>query len=132
MTKKQAPTFSQLSYIVTGILAAHVQHGDELSQRRIEKAVSAAKTAAEAIEGIIGEYAYDEELSIKEDPFKHYPWSGKYERYTDLANYLKAQGVTSNRRISEILHECLEFGYLTRDTLTGKYKHKELFSDSHR
>ena len=42
MTKKQAPTFSQLSYIVTGILAAHVQRGDELSQTVIEKAVFAA------------------------------------------------------------------------------------------
>ena len=39
MNKKQAPTFSQLSYIVTGILAAHVQRGDELSQTVIEKAV---------------------------------------------------------------------------------------------
>ena len=53
MNKKQAPTFSQLSYIVTGILAAHVQRGDELSQTVIEKAVFAAKTAAEAIEDIV-------------------------------------------------------------------------------
>ena len=125
MTKKQAPTFSQLSYIVTGILAAHVQRGDELSQTVIEKAVFAAKTAAEAIEDIVNEYADDEDGSIKEDPFKDYPWSDKEERYTDLANHLKAQGVTSNRRISEIFHDSLEKGYLVKNALTGKYKHSE-------
>lgn len=125
MTKKQAPTFSQLSYIVTGILAAHVQRGDELSQTVIEKAVFAAKTAAEAIEDIVNEYADDEDGSIKEDPFKDYPWSDKEERYTDLANHLRAQGVTSNRRISEIFHDSLEKGYLVKNSLTGKYKHSE-------
>ena len=125
MTKKQAPTFSQLSYIVTGILAAHVQRGDELSQTVIEKAVFAAKTAAEAIEDIVNEYTDDEDESIKTDPFKDYHWSDKEERYTDLANHLKAKGVTSNRRISEIFHESLEKGYLMKNSLTGKYKHSE-------
>ena len=125
MTKKQAPTFSQLSYIVTGILAAHVQRGDELSQTVIEKAVFAAKTAAEAIEDIVNEYTDDEDEGIKTDPFKDYPWSDKEERYTDLANHLRAQGVTSNRRISEIFHESLEKGYLMKNSLTGKYKHSE-------
>ena len=125
MTKKQAPTFSQLSYIVTGILAAHVQRGDELSQTVIEKAVFAAKTAAEAIEDIVNEYTDDEDGSIKADPFKDYPWSDKEERYTDLANHLRAQGVTSNRRISEIFHDSLEKGYLVKNSLTGKYKHSE-------
>lgn len=125
MTKKQAPTFSQLSYIVTGILAAHVQRGDELSQAVIEKAVFAAKTAAEAIEDIVNEYADDEDDNIKEDPFKDYPWGDKEERYTDLANHLRAQGVTSNRRISEIFRESLEKGYLAKNSLTGKYKHSE-------
>ena len=125
MTKKQAPTFSQLSYIVTGILAAHVQRGDELSQTVIEKAVFAAKTAAEAIEDIVNEYTDDEDGSVKEDPFKDYPWSDKEERYTDLANHLRAQGVTSNRRISEIFHDSLENGYLMKNSLTGKYKHAE-------
>jgi hypothetical protein len=125
MNKKQAPTFSQLSYIVTGILAAHVQRGDELSQAVIEKAVFAAKTAAEAIEDIVNEYADDEDDSIKEDPFKDYPWSDKEERYTDLANHLRAQGVTSNRRISDIFHDSLEKGYLMKNSLTGKYKHSE-------
>ena len=125
MNKKQTPTFSQLSYIVTGILAAHVQRGDELSQTVIEKAVFAAKTAAEAIEDIVNEYTDDEDGSIKEDPFKDYPWSDKEERYTDLANHLRAQGVTSNRRISEIFHDSLEKGYLVKNSLTGKYKHSE-------
>ena len=125
MTKKQAPTFSQLSYIVTGILAAHVQRGDELSHTVIEKAVFAAKTAAEAIEDIVNEYTDDEDESIKTAPFKDYPWSDKEERYTDLANHLRAQGVTSNRRISEIFHESLEKGYLVKNSLTGKYKHSE-------
>ena len=126
MNKKQAPTFSQLSYIVTGILAAHVQRGDELSQTVIEKAVFAAKTAAESIEDIVNEYTDDEDESIKTDPFKDYPWSDKEERYTDLANHLRAQGVTSNRRISEIFHDSLENGYLVKNSLTGKYKHSEL------
>ena len=125
MNKKQAPTFSQLSYIVTGILAAHVQRGDELSQTVIEKAVFAAKTAAESIEDIVNEYTDDEDESIKTDPFKDYPWSDKEERYTDLANHLRAQGVTSNRRISEIFHDSLEKCYLMKNSLTGKYKHSE-------
>ena len=125
MNKKQAPTFSQLSYIVTGILAAHVQRGDELSQTVIKKAVFAAKTAAEAIEDIVNEYTDDEDSSIKTDPFNDYPWSDKEERYTDLANHLRAQGVTSNRRISEIFHDSLENGYLVKNSLTGKYKHSE-------
>ena len=125
MTKKQAPTFSQLSYIVTGILAAHVQRGDELSQTVIEKAVFAAKTAAEAIEDIVNEGKDDSEEELK-DVFKEYPWTDKPERYTNLANWLKDQGVTSNRRISEIFHEQLEAGFLKKDALSGKYIHNAI------
>ena len=125
MTKKQTPTFSQLSYIVTGILAAHVQRGDELSQEVIEKAVFAAKTAAEAIEDIVSEGKDDSEEELK-DVFKEYPWTDKPERYTNLANWLKDQGVTSNRRISEIFHEQLEAGFLKKDALSGKYIHNAI------
>jgi len=125
MTKKQTPTFSQLSYIVTGILAAHVQRGDELSQTVIEKAVFAAKTAAEAIEDIVSEGKDDSEEELK-DVFKEYPWTDKPERYTNLANWLKDQGVTSNRRISEIFHEQLEAGFLKKDALSGKYIHNAI------
>ena len=125
MNKKQAPTFSQLSYIVTGILAAHVQRGDELSQTVIEKAVFAAKTAAEAIEDIVNEGKDDSEEELK-DVFKEYPWTDKPERYTNLANWLKDQGVTSNRRISEIFHEQLEAGFLKKDALSGKYIHNAI------
>ena len=125
MTKKQAPTFSQLSYIVTGILAAHVQRGDELSQTVIEKAVFTAKTAAEAIEDIVSEGKDDSEEELK-DVFKEYPWTDKPERYTNLANWLKDQGVTSNRRISEIFHEQLEAGFLKKDALSGKYIHNAI------
>ena len=125
MTKKQAPTFSQLSYIVTGILAAHVQRGDELSKAVIEKAVFAAKTAAEAIEDIVSEGKDDSEEELK-DVFKEYPWTDKPERYTNLANWLKDQGVTSNRRISEIFHEQLEAGFLKKDALSGKYIHNAI------
>ncbi len=125
MTKKQTPTFSQLSYIVTGILAAHVQRGDELSQAVIEKAVFAAKTAAEAIEDIVSEGKDDSEEELK-DVFKEYPWTDKPERYTNLANWLKNQGVTSNRRISEIFHEQLEAGFLKKDALSGKYIHNAI------
>lgn len=125
MNKKQAPTFSQLSYIVTGILAAHVQRGDELSQTVIEKAVFAAKTAAEAIEDIVSEGKDDSEEELK-DVFKEYPWTDKPERYTNLANWLKDQGVTSNRRISEIFHEQLEAGFLKKDALSGKYIHNAI------
>lgn len=125
MTKKQAPTFSQLSYIVTGILAAHVQRGDELSQTVIEKAVFAAKTAAEAIEDIVSDGKDDSEEELK-DVFKEYPWTDKPERYTNLANWLNDQGVTSNRRISEIFHEQLEAGFLKKDALSGKYIHNAI------
>ena len=125
MTKKQAPTFSQLSYIVTGILAAHVQRGDELYQTVIEKAVFAAKTAAEAIEDIVSEGKDDSKEELN-DVFKEYPWTDKPERYTNLANWLKDQGVTSNRRISEIFHEQLEAGFLKKDALSGKYIHNAI------
>ena len=125
MSKKQTPTFSQISYIVTGILAAHVQRGDELSQTVIEKAVFAAKTAAEAIEDIVNEGKDDSEEELK-DVFKEYPWTDKPERYTNLANWLKDQGVTSNRRISEIFHEQLEAGFLKKDALSGKYIHNAI------
>ena len=128
MTKKQAPTFSQLSYIVTGILAAHVQRGDELSQTVIEKAVFATKTAAEAIEDIVNEYTDDEDESIKEDPFKDYPWSDKEERYTDLANHLRAQGVTSNRRKADLINKALDVGIIYKDGTKErpKYHYKGL------
>lgn len=119
--KKQTATFSQVSYIVTGILSAHTQRGDELTDEVIEKAVRAAKTASEAISDIVNDS--DTEPQPISDPFMGYPWSGKPERYTDLANYLKQQGVSSNRRKSEIIRECLERGYLLKDPLTAKYIH---------
>ena len=125
MSKKQTPTFSQISYIVTGILAAHVQHGDELTNEVIQKAVSAAKTASEAIEDIINETT-DGSAEDATDVFKEYPWTDKPERYTNLANWLKDQGVTSNRRISEIFHEQLEAGFLKKDALSGKYIHNAI------
>jgi hypothetical protein len=125
MSKKQTPTFSQISYIVTGILAAHVQHGDELTNEVIQKAVSAAKTASEAIEDIINETT-DGSAEDATDVFKEYPWTDKPERYTNLANWLKDQGVTSNRRISEIFHEQIEAGYLKKDALSGKYIHSAI------
>jgi hypothetical protein len=125
MSKKQTPTFSQISYIVTGILAAHVQHGDELTNEVIQKAVFAAKTASEAIEDIINETA-DGSADDATDVFKEYPWTDKPERYTNLANWLKDQGVTSNRRISEIFHEQIEAGYLKKDALSGKYIHSAI------
>ena len=121
--KKQTATFSQVSYIVTGILSAHTQRGDELTDEVIEKAVRAAKTASEAISEIVSDG--DTDSQPISDPFKDYPWSDKEERYTDLANHLRAQGVTSNRRISEIFHDSLEKGYLVKNSLTGKYKHSE-------
>lgn len=122
MTKKQTPTFSQVSYIVTGILAAHTERGDELTDAVIEKAVRAAKTASEAITDIVNEYAADDEPSDIGNPFAEYPWCGKQERYTDLANYLKQQGVTSNRHISKLFRYSLEKGHIIKDALTGKYK----------
>jgi hypothetical protein len=125
MSKKQTPTFSQISYIVTGILAAHVQHGDELTNEVIQKSVSAAKTASEAIEDIINETT-DGSAEDATDVFKEYHWTDKPERYTNLANWLKDQGVTSNRRISEIFHEQIEAGYLKKDALSGKYIHSAI------
>lgn len=117
--KKQTPTFSQLSYIVTGILAAHVQRGDELSQSVIEKAVFAAKTASDAITDIVNEGS--DETADYPNPFAEYPWSDKPERYTDLANFLKQQGVSSNRRIGQIFRESLEAGWIEKEPLSGKY-----------
>ena len=122
MTKKQTPTFSQVSYIVTGILAAHTERGDELTDALIEKAVRAAKTASEAITDIVNEYAATDEPSDLGDPFAEYHWTDQTARYTDLADHLKQRGVTSNRRISELFRYSLEKGYIVKDTLTGKYR----------
>ena len=125
MSKKQAPTFSQLTYIVTGILSAHTQRGDELTHETVKKAVTAARIAYEDIEDIINEYNddHEEEEELPKDVFADYPWDGTPQRYTDIANWLRGKGVTSNRRISMLLTKACEDGYLMKDDLSGKYIH---------
>lgn len=85
----------------------------------IEKAVFAAKTASDAITDIVNEGS--DETADYPNPFAEYSWSDKPERYTDLANFLKQQGVSSNRRIGQIFRESLEAGWIEKEPLSGKY-----------
>ena len=126
MSKKQAPTFSQLSYIVTGILAAHVQRGDELSQTVIEKAVFAAKTAAEAIEDIVNEYTDDDEQEEEKpfiDEFAKFPWGNTAHTYTELEKWYQQNVKRSKRAFGKSYHVAILNGHLIKDEKTGKYTH---------
>ena len=127
MKKKPKATTSQYSYMVTGLLSAKVQQCGTITQDDVKEAVTTAKLAYELIAELIGE---DEEKPSEPklpEPmpnyFADYPdKSGKPVTWTELANWLKSQGVTSNRKISKIFKESVEKDYLSRDEITHKYQ----------
>lgn len=129
---KQKPTTSQYSYMVTGLLTAKIQRNGVITQDDVKEAVETAKMAYDMIaEAIVDE---DEEASqqildrleragYSEIPnyFEDYEWKKGVATWTELAAWLKNNGVTSNRRISNIFKVSIERGYIRRDENTHKY-----------
>lgn len=128
MKKKHNPTTSQYSYMVTGLLSAKVQRNGTITQEDVKAAVETAKMAYDLISEIIGEVE-DEETKPKKpkekEPmpnyFENYEWKDGKATWSELNAYLKKQGISSNRRISNIFKESIEKGYIRRDDNTRQY-----------
>lgn len=129
---KQKPTTSQYSYMVTGLLTAKIQRNGVITQDDVKEAVETAKMAydmiAEAIveeEGDASQQMLDrlERAGYSEIPnyFEDYEWKNGVATWTELAAWLRLNGVTSNRRISNIFKVSIERGYIRRDENTHKY-----------
>lgn len=132
MKKNKKPTVSQYSYMVTGLLSAKVQRNGTITKDDVKEAVETAKMAYDLITDTIGDIDEDEDdcnrvprvKNIKEpmpNYFDKYIWEDGIATWSELANWLKKQGVTSNRRISNIFRESLEKGYIRKDENTHKY-----------
>ena len=129
MKKKHNPTTSQYSYMVTGLLSAKVQRNGVITQDDVKEAVATAKMAYELISEVIGDTDEDEDTeqvqSKTKEPipnyFDNYIWEDGVATWTELAAWLKKQGVTSNRQISKIFRESVEKGYIRKDEVTHKY-----------
>ena len=128
MKKKHNPTTSQYSYMVTGLLSAKVQCNGTITQEDVKAAVETAKMAYDLISEIIGDVE-DEETKPKKpketEPmpnyFENYEWKDGKATWSELNAYLKKQGISSNRRISNIFKESIEKGYIRRDDNTRQY-----------
>lgn len=128
MKKKHNPTTSQYSYMVTGLLSAKVQRNGTITQEDVKAAVETAKMAYDLISEIIGDVE-DEETKPKKpkekEPmpnyFENYEWKDGKATWSELNAYLKKQGISSNRRISNIFKESIEKGYIRRDDNTRQY-----------
>ena len=128
MKKKHNPTTSQYSYMVTGLLSAKVQRNGTITQEDVKAAVETAKMAYDLISEIIGDVE-DEETKPKKpkekEPmpnyFQDYEWKDGKATWSELNAYLKKQGISSNRRISNIFKESIEKGYIRRDDNTRQY-----------
>lgn len=128
MKKKHNPTTSQYSYMVTGLLSAKVQRNGTITQEDVKAAVETAKMAYDLISEIIGDVE-DEESKPKKpkekEPmpnyFENYEWKDGKATWSELNAYLKKQGISSNRRISNIFKESIEKGYIRRDDNTRQY-----------
>lgn len=141
--KKNKPTISQYSYMVTGLLSAWIREHKEfpdLYANIVDDAVNITKYAFDRIAMICDE-TEEEKPIIKEeaeqdyffgsssdfmeqaDPFKDYPWDGKPARYTDLENWLCGRGITSHRKIASIFDDSLKIGYIIKDAKTKLYSH---------
>lgn len=122
------PTTSQYSYMVTGLLSAKVQRNGTITQEDVKAAVETAKMAYDLISELIGE-VNDEETEPKKkkekEPmlnyFQDYEWKDGKATWSELNAYLKKQGISSNRRISNIFKESIEKGYIRRDENTRQY-----------
>lgn len=131
MKKQKKPTVSQYSYMVTGLLSACVQRTGVVTETDVKMAIETAKVAYQMISELVADQD-EEKLTAGTkradtppvDHFADYPWDGQSATYTQLANWLKdVKSITSNRRISNIFHECLENGFITRNDSTRRYEH---------
>ena len=128
MKKKHNPTTSQYSYMVTGLLSAKVQRNGIITETDVKEAVVTAKMAYDLIAEVIGDVE-DEETEPKpkkeKEPmpnyFQDYEWKDGKATWSELNAYLKKQGISSNRRISNIFKESIEKGYIRRDENTRQY-----------
>ena len=148
--KKNKPTISQYSYMVTGLLSAWIREHKEfpdLYANIVDDAVNITKYAFDRIAKICDE-TEEEKPIIKEeaeqdyffgsssdfmeqaDPFKDYPWDGKSARYTDLENWLCGRGITSHRKIASIFDDSLKIGYIIKDAKTKLYSHYKSYNPS--
>lgn len=148
--KKNKPTMSQYSYMVTGLLSAWIREHKEfpdLYANIVDDAVNITKYAFDRIAMICDE-TEEEKPIIKEeaeqdyffgsssdfmeqaDPFKDYPWDGKPARYTDLENWLCGRGITSHRKIASIFDDSLKIGYIIKDAKTKLYSHYKSYNPS--
>ena len=148
--KKNKPTISQYSYMVTGLLSAWIREHKEfpdLYANIVDDAVNITKYAFDRIAMICDE-TEEEKPIIKEeaeqnyffgsssdfmeqaDPFKDYPWNGKPARYTDLENWLCGRGITSHRKIASIFDDSLKIGYIIKDAKTKLYSHYKSYNPS--
>ena len=77
MKKKTTTSKSQYCYMVTGILAAHVRNGEELTINCIKKAVAASVLAFELIskETDLPEEKQTETDTETVDYFAKFPWN---------------------------------------------------------
>ena len=128
MKKKHNPTTSQYSYMVTGLLSAKVQRNGIITETDVKEAVETAKMAYDLISEVIGDVD-DEETEPKPKKekesmpnyFQDYEWKDGKATWSELNAYLKKQGISSNRRISNIFKESIEKGYIRRDDNTRQY-----------
>lgn len=148
--KKNKPTISQYSYMVTGLLSAWIREHKkfpDLYANIVDDAVNITKYAFDRIAMICDE-TEEEKPIIKEeaeqdyffgsssdfmeqaDPFKDYPWDGKSARYTDLENWLCGRGITSHRKIASIFDDSLKIGYIIKDAKTKLYSHYKSYNPS--
>jgi len=131
MKKQKKPTVSQYSYMVTGLLSACVQRTGMVTETDVKMAIETAKVAYQMISELVADQDDEKPTAGAKkgntppvDHFADYPWDDQTATYTQLANWLKdVKGITSNRRISNIFHECLENGFITRNPETRRYDH---------
>lgn len=131
MKKQKKPTVSQYSYMVTGLLSACVQRTGVVTETDVKMAIETAKVAYKMISELVADQDEEKPSAVTKradtppvDHFADYPWDGQSATYTQLANWLKdVKGITSNRRISNIFHECLENCFITRNDSTRRYEH---------
>lgn len=148
--KKNKPTISQYSYMVTGLLSAWIREHKEfpdLYANIVDDAVNITKYAFDRIAMICDETEEEKPIIKNEaeqdyffgsssdfmeqaDPFKDYPWDGKPARYTDLENWLCGRGITSHRKIASIFDDSLKIGYIIKDAKTKLYSHYKSFNPS--
>ena len=148
--KKNKPTISQYSYMVTGLLSAWIREHKEfpdLYANIVDDAVNITKYAFDRIAMICDEteeekpiikeeaeqdyfFGSSSDIMVQADPFKDYPWDGKSASYTDLENWLCGRGITSHRKIASIFDDSLKIGYIIKDAKTKLYSHYKSYNPS--